>query len=337
MRGKVLIVLGALFLLFVSSLGAPPPAGTKIYTVQVASFTDRREAERVLSKLSSFPDARISYRNGRYKVRVGFFKSFKDAQEFVKSSGLLKVVSDYYITRITFSPEGVYFLKKPEAQKEKPPALESKSALSEFPQEKAERKTPEKEAQGVELPPPQSLVEKVSYEEAEEKETEPKPECADVSRVEKETESESKKVSEVKKEEKREVFSYKEELPKKGVKKEPGRWPYVLGALALLFLLLLFKRGGRNEEYFENYIAKLLDEGKYEEIVDIAVPYLSRKPEDTFVRKALAESYEKLGRYLEAAELYSEIASELERKGLGILAEGFKKKAEELYGKEFKK
>ena len=321
MKGKVLVVLGALFLLFVSSLGAPPPAGTKVYTVQVASFTDRKEAERVLSRLSSFPDARISYRNGRYKVRVGFFKSFKEAQEFVRSSGLLKLVSDYYITRITFSPEGVYFLKKPEAQKEKLPALESESSSSEPPQEKAGSK-----ARGVELPPPQSIVEKVSYEE-EKEETEPKPVNAEVSQVKKE-------------EEKKELFSYREELPKKEVREERSLRPYVLGALAFLSVLLLLfkliKRSKRSEDYFESYIAKLLDEGKYEEIVDIAVPYLSRNPEDTFVRKALAESYEKLGRYLEAAELYSEIASELERKGLGILAEGFKKKAEELYGREFK-
>ncbi len=110
-----------------------------------------------------------------------------------------------------------------------------------------------------------------------------------------------------------------------------------MGALLVLISLKLFRRKRGSKEYFESYILKLLEGGKYQDVVDLATLYLSKSPGDTFVRRVLAESYEKLGRYLESADLCSEIASELGKKGLGILAEGFKEKAEKLYANEFKK
>ena len=322
---RVLSVFLFLLLFPLFSSASPPPSGKKVYTVQVASFTDRKEAEKVLERVCSFPDARIAFRNGRYKVRVGFFKSFSEAEKFVNGSGLLKVVSDYYVTRITFSPEGVIFCSGKvtggaEKESRKGPAPVRKK---EEKKEKAGTETPPP-VSGVTPPSPDSIIDTVSYEE--------------VPRLPEKKEQE--KAIGVKKE-KREVFSYRDKVPGGGGEKREKRWPYLLGAgagaLVLFILLRRFKRERFREEPFESYLARLLDGGRYEEIVDLAVSYLAKNPGDIFVKKALAESYERLGSYLEAARLYSEIASELEEKGLGVLAGGFRERAEELYGREFKR
>jgi len=328
MRFCLSLITAFLFILLSYSFAQIPKPGSRVYTVQVASLKSKAEAESILKKVSSFPGARISYRNGRYKVRVGFFKTYKEAQEFVKESGLTKVVSDYYITRISFNPEGVFFPEKEEKSKEVKTPQEVKKEEKEVETEspaplEREKEVSTGEGSGTEK-------EKEEVEPDEEKQLESDKEDKDLT-------------SDVKKQ----VFSYKEPLPKetklKEEKEEGGNWKKVaLPTLIVTFLFVFFsllrrRKGKLKETDFESYVADLLNQGKYKELIELAVPYLMKRPKDTFVKKALAESYEKLGRYLEAADVYSEIAKDLEEKGLNVLAEDFKRKANELYQMEFRR
>ncbi|MEO2066519.1 MAG: hypothetical protein ABGX17_08490, partial [Desulfurobacteriaceae bacterium] len=286
-----------------------------------------------LKKVSSFPGARISYRNGRYKVRVGFFKTYKEAQEFVKESGLTRVVSDYYITRISFNPEGVFFPEKEEKSKEVKTPQEVKKEEKEVETESSVPLEKEKEVSTGEG----------SGTEKEKEEVEPDEEKQLESAEVKESREDKDLTSDVKKQ----VFSYKEPLPKetkvKKEKEEGDNWkkvalPTLIVAFLFVFFTFLRRRKSKVKETdFESYVAGLLNQGKYKELIELAVPYLMKRPKDTFVKKALAESYEKLGRYLEAADVYSEIAKDLEEKGLNVLAEDFKRRANELYQMEFGK
>ncbi|RKQ63428.1 sporulation related protein [Thermovibrio guaymasensis] len=337
MRFCLSLITAFLFILLSYSFAQIPKPGSRVYTVQVASLKSKVEAESILKKVSSFPGARISYRNGRYKVRVGFFKTYKEAQEFVKESGLTKVVSDYYITRISFNPEGVFFPEKEEKSKEIKTEVKT-------PQEVKEE---EKEVE-TESPVPLEKEKEVSTgedsgTEKEKEEVEPDEEKQLESAEVKESREDKDLTSDVKKQ----VFSYKEPLPKetkvKKEKEEGGNWKkvalptFIITFLFVFFSLLRRRKGKLKETDFESYVADLLNQGKYKELIELAVPYLMKRPKDTFVKKALAESYEKLGRYLEAADVYSEIAKDLEEKGLNVLAEDFKRRANELYQMEFGK
>ncbi|WP_457680115.1 SPOR domain-containing protein [Thermovibrio sp.] len=318
--------LSLLFILLigVNCYASPPPPGSQVYTIQVASLKEKEEAFKVLKEFSKFPDARVSYRKGRYKVRIGFFKSYNEALKFAKEARIKELSPDFYITRILFSPKGVYFFKgsgkeAKEVKKVKPPLKPKVSEVEVAKEEgkvkplppKVEKKLPEilKKRRVVKKESPKSLL----------KETR-KPEKKEV----------------------KETFVYKESLP--SVKRrESFNYKRLLYALPVLFFTLLFfllkkfSLKGKEESSFEEYVSELLKKEDYERLIEVALPYLSKNPHDTFVKKALAESYENLGKYLEAAALYSEIGEELDRKGLVVLSEAFKKKAEELYKMEFKK
>jgi len=71
-----------------------PKAGEKVFTIQVGSFKTKKKAMEVLEKVKDFPYARISYRDGRFKVRVGFFRTFKKASAFGKEKRLDKIAPD---------------------------------------------------------------------------------------------------------------------------------------------------------------------------------------------------------------------------------------------------
>ena len=320
MRGSVAVILLLIFLTIPLAYGSPPEPGSEVFVVQVGSLKDRERAFKLAERLKAFPDVRVSYRNGRYKVRIGFFKTYKEAVSFTESAEFKDKVKDFYVTKIVYHPEGVFFLPS--------------SKSEEKPQEKR-RGEPEQRDLKEELelePNSYSSAEGSSNLTLEQGEVEAQPTVPD------EVKSDFEKALE---EEGKENASPVQRDKQKG-KDEKGSWLkefylLFLFVLVILFIIRFLKDNQNSENYIENHIAKLLGEGKYEEVIEVAIPYLDKNPNDTFVKNALAESYEMLGKYLEAASVYSEIAQDLEKKGLNILAEGFKERAEKLYSQEFKR
>ncbi|TCK05379.1 SPOR domain-containing protein [Phorcysia thermohydrogeniphila] len=324
MRAPIYLAIFLSLLISPSFAMSIPKAGEKVFTIQVGSFKTKKKALEILEKVKNLPYARISYRKGRFKVRVGFFKSAKEASEFGKKNNLDEVAPDYYITAIKFIPENVEFF--------------SSSSLP------AKEETPRRQAEREEESPPQKTEGEVNKTD---KVTEPPPPLPPAKEEEKEP-------PKVEKEETPEqtIERIEEELQKlednslSVTEKKPERtnyFPFLLIPALLIPLGALIVKGSRKrkgkkvkEAEFEKFIASLLKEDKYERVLEIGIPYLSKNPEDTFVKKAVAESFEKTGRYLEASTLYSEIAEDLRKKGLDILADLFEKKAESLSGKEFK-
>jgi hypothetical protein len=372
-----------LFLSF-SAYAGPVKEGSSVYTVQVASFKSKEEAVNFAARLKEkFPSIRVIPYRGTYRVRIGLFKSYREALEFTKSPQFRESFKDYFIAKTRYVPGREVKLPEP-----------------------------------VELPPPQSLAEVVDFQPStlndesqisrgkgegssgiESKEESAKeikaiegadelssrsslPEGQGREVSENATESESPLLKEQRSgcgtgappestlENRQEGAPPKGEAEFGGLKpsdenatgeerlsegkaaephtpeavpeeKEAGGFNllYLLMPLALLFALYLFRsfRGEEDGSYLEAYVARLLEEGKYEEVVEVALPFAKKNPKNTFIKGALAESYEALGRFLEAAEAYSEVAEELERRGLKELAEEVRRKAEELYGREFKK
>jgi len=285
MRRVALTVLLTLSLLSLSLATGIPQPGERVFTIQVGSFKSKKKALEILEKVKDLPYARISYRKGRFKVRVGFFRTFKEALKFGKAKNLKRIAPDFFVTPIRFSLEGVEFYTEPKS---------------------TEKDEKEKELPKKPSPPPK-------------KTTHPQPQPKDIPPV---------KSPELKEENKPEG------------KKHTS---FILIGISLLTLSALTakalrKRKGTDvrESEFERFIASLLKEENYERILEIGIPYLNKHPEDTYVKKAVAESLEKEGRFLEASTLYSEIAEELRKKGLEILADTFEKKAESLSRKEFK-
>jgi cell division protein FtsN len=316
MRAPVYLAIILSLLLSTSLAMNIPEAGERVFTIQVGSFKTKKKALEVLEKVKDLPYARISYRKGRFKVRVGFFKSYREAVEFGKKNNLDEVAPDYYITAIKFIPENVEFFSSS--------SLPSKDEKHPPPKTKEEvNKTDE-----ITEPPPPPLP--------------PKEEEREPPKVEKEETPEQKQTIEKIEDELQKLEDSSFSVTEKKAKKK-NYFPFLLiPALLIPFGALLTKtnRKGKNksvkEAEFEKFIASLLKEDKYERVLEIGIPYLSKNPEDTFVKKAVAESFEKTGRYLEASTLYSEIAEDLRKKGLDILADLFEKKAESLSGKEFK-
>jgi len=363
--GKFLAVL---FLIFnLNAFGVEPEPGKVFFTVQVASFKEESKARQVLEKLKGLPYARISYRNGRYKVRVGFFKSFSEAEKFV-SEKLSGKVRDYYITKIRFSPEGVFFAGKETVLKPEVSVSaikqSSKRSLSHKTGEKSEKVSLEgKRVNSSETSKETPAVEETDYqvmkkaqeelkktevlinndlsegkiEEKKEKELEVNKNSSTVKEKEKKRELEL---------EERRLYSSDNGEIKREKREEKGKFLsrgfltfLIFGGVALsliaIFTGLKGKKGAPPKD-LEKLTAELLKEGKCEELLETVLPLLPSQPENTFLRKAVADCYVKLGKFLEAASLYEEIGEILDKKGLSVLSEEFKRKAEELYGKEFK-
>ena len=307
-----------LFLLFAAgALGAQlelPPPGSRVYTVQVGSFLKKEEALWVFEKVKDLPGARIVLRGGRYKVRVGFFSSYKKALEFCRSAHIPQRVDSYYVTLVRFYPKGIVELAGEPPKKE----VKTVNATELRPSVKLVTFIPLNEkasnSKGSEAKPKTS-------------ETSKPPQVNGTARVETPEPSAPKSLPSGKTPEREGSFH----LPAR-------KLLYGFGALLALGVAVLFlRRRSLRSSTPQAVVAKLLADGKFEELIEFALPYLEENPKDTFVKKALAESYEKLGRFLEAAAVYEEISKDLEEKGLNILAEGFRKRAEELYAAEFKK
>jgi len=88
MRRVALTVLLTLSLLSFSLATGIPQPGERVFTIQVGSFKSKKKALEILEKVKDLPYARISYRKGRFKVRVGFFRTFKEALKFGKAKNL---------------------------------------------------------------------------------------------------------------------------------------------------------------------------------------------------------------------------------------------------------
>lgn len=357
--------LAVLFLIFsLNAFGVEPEAGKVFFTVQVASFKDISKARQVLEKVKDLPYARISYRNGRYKVRLGFFKSFSEAQKFVKEK-LKGKVSDYYITKIKFSPEGVFFVNKQAVLKPKISAPQKnsttniKGSLSHEVREKASERgkvnNSEPKKEGLTVGKSDYQVMKKAQEELKKTETLIN---SDLSKEKKKKESRINK-SNVTVEEKKEknrtelgkrhvYFSNNKNKEVKNQAKEKSRKflnksssPFLILSGIGLFLILVFiglkRRKGTSPKDLEKLTAELFKGGRCEELLETVLPLLPSQPANTFLRKAVADCFIKQGKFLEAASLYEEIAEILDKKGLSVLSEDFKRKAEEVYGREFKR
>ena len=269
------------FLLFtVLAFASPPPPGSKVYTIQVASYPTKEEALEFAKRLPPLPYLRISYYKGRYRVRVGLFKSLKEAREFAQSPEFRELFKDFFIARTAYYPSRVT-LVEPLKPVELPPL--SSLVSVEF-----------DEVKPVALPSPSSLVEVAGYSEV-----------------------------------------LKAEPQKEGGVNLP-LYALIPAAVAGGAILLKLRRSRPFKGSVEALVGELLSKGRYGEVVEVALPLILSGEGSLFLKKALAESYEKLGRYLEAAELYEEVAKELERRGLSPLALELEAKAQELYGREFK-
>ncbi len=321
-------------------------SGKFFYTVQVASFKEKSKALEILNRLKDLPYARVSYRNGRFKVRVGFFSSFAEAEKFVKEK-LEGRVGDFYITKIRFIPEGIIYAsevkrkEKIERKKEKEAVDLPVSSGEMAEREKGVEFQKRKKVEDKEVPPGNTLsntaplaVEKEPLER--EKSTSP---------AFQEFPSQGKSERKKNKEKRGESVAKGKTVERTvSVQKERGSLgkltaiPFLMFVLLVVFSFTLFlRRKGRvPADRLEVFISKLLNEGKCEELLETVLPLLTLQPENTFLRKAVADCYLNLGKFLEAASFYEEIAEILERKGLKVLSEEFKNKAEEIYEREFK-
>ena len=325
-----------LFLLafFSFSFASPPPDGESVYTIQVASLKKKEDALKFVRKLGSLPHLRISFRNGRYKVRIGFFKSYREAEEFARKHGFSRLFRDYYITRINFSSQGVEFI---------------------YPER---RESPEKETIGNSTENGSSgeykaeeLISAVSDNGLEEEPSVSEEEGNETGEVEVNTTSDFNAVFPTEIEEEPKGVSAENRTSENVTVTAPTAPPEEKGEnykiflslpiliLPLIIALILKRRSGGYAEGkgIEELVAELVSKGDFEKVVEVALPYVEKNPEDTFVRKALAESYEELGRFAEAAGIYSEMAEILRGKGLDVLAGEFEKRAEDLLVKEFRK
>ncbi len=355
-------ILAVLFLIFsLNVFGAEPEPGKAFFTVQVASFKEISKAREVLENIKDLPYARISYRNGRYKVRVGFFNSFSEAQQFVKEN-LAGRVKDYYITKIRFSPEGVFFAGGKAILKSEVSAVRKKAVPDTgkpvSPPIKPENKKNEKikvdfssktlTEKSSELKKKKTETAKSDYQVIKEAQEELKKTDflieKNINRVEREKSGKKIEKVERKKAARNQTFSsdFKRSKVNSTGKRNflpEGLGPVValVGVVLLLVLALLRRKRNALPKDLEKLVAELLEEERCGELLETVLPLLPSQPDNTFLRKSVADCYVKLGKFLEAASLYEEIGEILDRKGLSVLADEFRKKAEELYGSEFKR
>ncbi|WP_457567906.1 SPOR domain-containing protein [Desulfurobacterium sp.] len=87
------------------------PAGanakeTPVYTIQLANTHSKSEAEKIFSQIRNLEYSRIDKVKKRYKVRIGLFKTRKEAQKYLKNHPEIKKVSPTaYITLNYYDPK----------------------------------------------------------------------------------------------------------------------------------------------------------------------------------------------------------------------------------------
>ncbi len=356
--GKLLILLVLVISLNVPAVELQP--GKEFYTIQVASFKKKEIALKVLNRIKNLPYARITHQNGRFRVRVGFFKSLSEAEQFANTE-LKSKIGSFYITRTVFSSKDVIFAsnlektnkreKTPEIGQKKPPQRTQTPETISKNTKKIEHKTQEKKEQKIlssftkiEIKKSETLS-KISHTNSTVAKTTnfigiPKRKI-----TEKQLKKFSKLQSNYSTNFKREIPKFNHQRKKNPVdkKKIPRRkklfvlFPLAILLIVVLFLIKLFKKRKKDsEENLERFVSRLLEEGRCEEILETLLPLLTLQPDNTFIRKAVADCYVKSGKFLEAASIYEEIGEIFEKKGLQVLSDEFKQKAEELYEREFK-
>ncbi len=108
--------------------------------------------------------------------------------------------------------------------------------------------------------------------------------------------------------------------------------------LTIWFLLLSrLKKDLKKNEDLLILVGRLLTEENCEELEEILVPVISFLKKDTFLIKSLADCYLKEGRFIEAAALYERISEIFRKSGFDVLSDSFKKRAEELLSREFRR
>ena len=326
-----------LFLLFTfNAFAAAPEPGKEYFTVQIASFRKKEDALKVLKTVKDLPFARISYRAGRYKVRVGFFGSIQEAKDFVKKE-IEGRIEDYYITKIRFSPKNVFFAEKNDfvfnensnssssEEKNSSPEPENERVISDVSGDGSDKEgngalnstENSSESSGLELTVQENetMLETDNFCEGSSSEAEEGLENVTSSTLTKEEKSRGSSLED---------------------SSDSNRYNYFLALVLLLFLFFGFKwRRGVPSKDLEKIVVKLAEEGKCEELMEMVLPLLSVQRENTFLRKSIADCYLKRGKLLEAASFYEEIGEILEKKGFSVLANEFREKAEKLYEKEF--
>lgn len=90
------------------SVAPPPRAATPSYTIQVAAYETRADAERLVSKLAAQRvNARVSGTSKPFRVRLGFYRTYRDAANEVaalKRRGIIGFVTEEVPPRGSTSP-----------------------------------------------------------------------------------------------------------------------------------------------------------------------------------------------------------------------------------------
>ncbi len=103
MRAIITFLAGFIFYLALFNAQA---FGAKVYTIQLATTKDRSYAEKVFKKINKLEYSRIDYDGKYYKVRIGFFKSYLKAKDFLKKHPeIKKVAPSSYITINFYKPK----------------------------------------------------------------------------------------------------------------------------------------------------------------------------------------------------------------------------------------
>ncbi|NPA32533.1 MAG: tetratricopeptide repeat protein [Aquificae bacterium] len=101
----------SLLLLFSLSFG-----GELYYCVQLASSNKAQPLLELLEDLKRFPDARVERIKGLYTLRVGYFKSKREAGELLPQ--LKGVFPDAFVRRCAYKPERIVHRKEEEVREE---------------------------------------------------------------------------------------------------------------------------------------------------------------------------------------------------------------------------
>ena len=333
-----------------------PLPGHRYFTIQVASPVKFELAKKIYQKFEGLPFLRIvKADNGHYRVRVGFFSTQKEAQEFIASHERLKK-SPHYISLTTYDPSVIIYgfgsnstsqvLSSTNSSQLANCSITNSNQTIIKSNTISSNVSSNGSTKSLETANTTSFGANATLGKLETNETSRKGSQSFKGIV-----PETKKLGEK---------SYSGVEIGENLKQEKTRrhnrnvlnsnkftsstdftfylYLGILGGAVLLIAAFLLLRGKKQEGVdFEVYIGKLLEEEDYDKIIEVLVPYLKREPEDTFALKALAEAMEKKGRILEAVALYRELAEVLRKKDFVVLAEEFEKKADKLSEKAFNK
>ena len=277
------------------------PVGKKVYTIQVGSVKNKERAFKLLQKIKSLPAARVSYRNGRYKVRVGFFKNRKEALKFVNNPSFKKRFKrNFYITLIEFSPNDVYF------------------ANSTIPNGNKKSETIGLDVEKSNIEIQNQTRKEIHYQD-----------FIPLTDTEKSNENRTSEHTKRLKNQGREypyVF---------GLVKWTTLFSILLLGVAYSSYAFIANKN-RKAKDIDVLVGELLGKENCEKLKEIIVPMVETDKRNVFLRKALIDCYLKEKKFIEAAALCEEISEILEEEGLEVLAKSFKTKAEEFLEKEFR-